>query len=98
LKTGQSHEGLFFSSLSFAYKCSVGLGSFFAGYLLKIIAFPSQTAVADVSPAAISSLGWITGPLIMLLYLSSIFFIARYPITQENYAEIRSQLDKRAGN
>jgi GPH family glycoside/pentoside/hexuronide:cation symporter len=57
LKTGQSHEGLFFSSLSFAYKCSVGLGSFFAGYLLKIIAFPSQTAISffNILHSAISN-------------------------------------------
>jgi len=95
LKTGQSHEGLFFSALSFAYKCSVGLGSFVAGYLLKIIAFPSQTAVADVPQSIINNLGWVTGPLIMVPYLLSIFFIARYPMTKDDYNSIRAQLDLR---
>ena len=93
LKTGNSHEGLFFSALSFAYKCSVGIGSFAAGILLKIIAFPTQTTVADMPKEVITNLGWITGPLIMALYLSSIFLIVSYPLTQEKHAEIRSQLD-----
>ena len=42
LKSGKRNEGIFFSTLSFAYKCTVGIGYLGGGFLLKIISFPTQ--------------------------------------------------------
>ncbi len=41
--TNQRHEGLFFSTMSFAFKLTVGLGYVIAGIVLKLISFPTQT-------------------------------------------------------
>jgi len=91
--SGARQEGLFFSALSFAYKCSVGLGYLLAGILLNWIAFPKQTTVADVPAEAIYGLGLVGGPLTFFIYILGTFFISAYPITKERYAEIRKQLN-----
>jgi len=57
LHTGDRQEGLFFAALSFAYKCTVGLGYVIAGIILNWIAFPKQVTVADVPVETIRSLG-----------------------------------------
>ena len=95
LETGIREEGLFFSTMSFAYKCTVGFGYLFAGLLLKWIAFPSQTALADIPQSAIDGLGWIGGYLLLGIYLLSLIFIRNYPIDKERYEEIRGQLKAR---
>jgi Na+/melibiose symporter-like transporter len=90
--TNQRHEGLFFSTMSFAYKLTVGLGYFFAGILLKLISFPTQTEIENIPTEIISKLGLIGGPLLMIIYFLSIFFILKYPITKQKYLEIRKKL------
>lgn len=94
LRTGNRQEGLFFAALSFAYKCTIGFGYFFAGLLLNWIAFPKQTEVANVPEEAIQGLGLIGGPFSFFLYIIAILFIMLYPITKERFEEIRMQLDK----
>ncbi len=93
LETGQRQEGLFFSTISFAYKCSSGLGYFFAGLLLSWIAFPKQVEVSEVPAETLHNLGIIGGPVLMLIYISSLLFVVFYPIDKERYAEIRVALD-----
>ncbi len=92
LKTNNRNEGLFFSSMSFAYKCTVGLGYFIAGVLLEIIAFPKQVGVEDVPIKAIEGLGFIGGPVLMSTYLIAIIFLIAYPINKKRYNEIRVAL------
>lgn len=93
LATSQRQEGLFFSTMSFAYKCTIGIGSLVAGYLLNWISFPKQTAVGDVPQEAIDGLGIIGGPILLCCYLASIIFVVFYPISKGRYNEIRSKLD-----
>lgn len=94
LKSGTRQEGLFFSTMSFAYKMTTGLGSFIAGLLLNWIAFPKQAEKGEVPQAAIDGLGIIGGPILLAFYLSSIIFIFFYPITKKRYFEIRGALNK----
>ena len=95
LVSGERQEGLFFSTLSFAYKCTVGFGYFFAGLLLNWIAFPKQTEIADVPVAAIDGLGLVGGPITFVIYIFSIVFLFFYPITKGRYLEIQAALKKR---
>jgi glycoside/pentoside/hexuronide:cation symporter, GPH family len=97
LSSGTRQEGLFFSALSFAYKCTTGIGMLVAGLLLNMIAFPKQAAVKDVPPEAIYKLGLIGGPLLLLFYWLSILFIRYYPITNARYQSIREQLNVNRG-
>lgn len=93
LKTNKREEGLFFSSMSFAYKCTVGLGYLVAGILMKWIAFPTQVSVEAVPQDAIDNLGLVGGPIVFCFYLFSLLFIAFYPISKKRYESIRTQLD-----
>ena len=93
LRTQKREEGLFFSSMSFAYKCTVGLGYLLAGILLKLIAFPTQVSVDAVPEEAINGLGLVGGPLVFIFYLFSLLFISFYPISKKRYESIRAQLD-----
>lgn len=87
------NEGFFFSTLSFAYKCTVGFGYFFAGILLDLIQFPKQiTDITKIDGSAINGLGIIGGPLMLVCYLSALIFIIRYPITKETHQEMRRNL------
>jgi Na+/melibiose symporter-like transporter len=95
LKTNKRDEGLFFSSMSFAYKCTVGLGYFVAGILLKIIAFPKQLNAEDIPKEAIEGLGIIGGPVLMSIYLLAIVFLAAYPINKKRHHEIRVALENK---
>ena len=92
--TKQRHEGLFFSTMSFAYKLTVGLGYFFAGILLKLISFPTQTDIQNIPIETISKLGIIGGPLLMIIYFLSILFVLKYPLTRKQYEEIRATINK----
>jgi Na+/melibiose symporter-like transporter len=75
--------------MSFAYKLTVGFGYFFAGILLKLISFPTQTDINDIPTETISKLGIIGGPVLMTIYFVSILFILKYPITKDIFKEIR---------
>ena len=89
------NEGFFFSTMSFAYKCTVGFGYFFAGILLDFIAFPKQvTQIEQVSQASINGLGMIGGPLILTVYLSSLLFIFSYPINKEIHQLIKKKINR----
>ena len=95
LSNNKREEGLFFSTMSFAYKCTVGLGYLVAGLILKAIAFPKQVELKDVSAEKLEWLGLIGGPILFLMYVSAIYFIISYPITKERYTEIRNGLELR---
>lgn len=91
-------EGLFFSSMSFAFKCTTALGAFFAGLILKFVEFPEHAKVGEVAEDTLYGLGIAGGPILFLCYLSSVVFILFYPITKEKYAEIRKSLDERSAS
>lgn len=93
LHTGERQEGMFFAALSFAYKCTIGLGYVIAGVILNYIAFPKQAMVEEVPAEAIRSLGVVGGPLTLFIYCFGILFILFYPINKARYLEIRQAID-----
>jgi glycoside/pentoside/hexuronide:cation symporter, GPH family len=104
--TNTRQEGLFFSSMSFAYKCTTGIGFFLSGILLSVIQFPEPEVVngviktiqiSDISSKTLYQIGLIGGPLSFFAYLVSLFFLQLYPISKARYKEIRATLN-RMGN
>jgi Na+/melibiose symporter-like transporter len=92
LESGRREEGLFFAAGSFAQKASFGLGAFAAGVGLDIIRFPKGASPADVPVDTLSSLAQISGPISMLLLLSSLLIIRHYPLDQAEHATITSKI------
>ena len=96
LQSNIRQEGLFFAFMSFAFKCSTGLGQFLAGILITLIAFPTRADISENSEETIYNLGLIGGPVLLTLYLMSLIFIVGYPISKSRYKEIRAALDTNA--
>ena len=93
--TGQRTEGLFFAARSFATKASYGLGSFFAGIGLDIIKFPTGATPETASPEAISSLAFLSGPLLFILFTATVLVSSRYPLNAAKHREIMKAIQAR---
>jgi len=85
IRTGRREEGLFFSATSFAAKVTSGLGTFLAGVILSLIAFPKGAAPGSVDPEVIFNLGLVLGPALMTLYLVAFGFVTRYDISRRGH-------------
>lgn len=98
LATGLRQEGIFVSAIAFTNKAVSGLGNFVGGVLLDAIGFPrgaEAAAVGAVPDEQVMLLGLLQGPGLVLFYLGSLVFLARYRITRERYREIRAELSAR---
>ena len=92
LATGRRNEGVISSTITFATKCADALGTLIAGILLSLIAFPTETAVGDVSPDTIAKLGLIYGPVVCLIWTGVLLSISRYRISRSRHREMLEQL------
>lgn len=91
LRNGKRQEGVFFAAVSFANKCTSGLGNFVAGVALDLIAWPRgpqiQTA-ADVPAETIHQLGLLYGPIVAGFVVVSVWCYSHYRLTRERHEEI----------
>jgi Na+/melibiose symporter-like transporter len=85
LETGLRQEGLFTSAIAFAAKATSGLGGFFAGVALDLIAFPRGAEAGAVPAGKVTALGLVVGPGLMVLYLVTLVFLSRYRITRARH-------------
>lgn len=98
LETGLRQEGIFVSAIAFMNKAVSGVGNFLGGVLLQAIGFPegaANAAVGAVPADVILRLGLLQGPGMMLFFLVSLVFLARFGISRARYAEIRRELAAR---
>jgi Na+/melibiose symporter-like transporter len=98
LRTGKRQEGMYSSAIAFTAKAVSGLGGFFAGIALDLIAFPRASAggvAPTVPPEKIFALGLVVGPMLMVLWLCSLIFLSRYRITRERHAQTHAELARR---
>jgi Na+/melibiose symporter-like transporter len=95
LDTGRRSEGIITSAVTFAGKCAYALGTFLGGLTLSLVEFPTETAVGDVAPDVIFDLGFVYGPLILVIFLGSVYAISRYPISRVQHEETLARLEGR---
>lgn len=97
LSSGRRTEGIFFGAVAFSGKLSSGLGTFFGGIGLDLIAFPRgvhiQTA-ADVDPVTIVELGIIYGPVVAAFGIVSVWCFTHYGLDRARHVQIVSELHK----
>jgi glycoside/pentoside/hexuronide:cation symporter, GPH family len=91
-------EGLYFSSLTFASKAALGLGSLISGICLDAIHFPSQQiasgASVSIPPAVVNHLGVLYGPVPALITALSLPLFLRYRLDRAALAAIRHRLNR----
>ena len=95
VETGRRNEGVIASSITFATKCADGFGALLGGALLSLIAFPTETDVADVPEDVIVNLGLIYGPLVFLIWMGVIIALSRYRISRTAHNETLQKLAER---
>jgi glycoside/pentoside/hexuronide:cation symporter, GPH family len=92
-------EGLYFASLSFAFKSATGLGSMIAGFLLDLIRFPSTTIASghavNIAPDILRNLGLLYGPAAGCITAASLFFFSRYRLNRAAHDAITEALAQR---
>ena len=94
-RTGRRQEGVFFGASAFANKCSAGLGTMFAGFVLEAIAWPTGSAVrtaADVSADTVFQLAFIAGPAISLIAIPGVLCFKGYALTRARLENIQADL------
>ena len=101
LRNGKRQEGIFFAAVSFANKCTTGLGNIVAGVALDLIAWPRgpqiQTA-ADVPAETIHQLGLLYGPIVAGFVIVCVWCYSHYHLTQQRHQEIMVALTRDAAS
>ncbi|HVH08010.1 MAG TPA: hypothetical protein VNE71_18600, partial [Myxococcota bacterium] len=85
----------FQAAVAFAVKAASGLGGFFAGVALDVIAFPRGADAGPVTPDKVRALGLAVGPGLMAFYFLTLFFMTRYRITRARHREVLAELERR---
>ncbi len=95
LATGLRQEGLFMATITFTTKATSGLGGLFAGIAIDLVHFPRQAAIGSVAPETIRALGLAVGPGLMVFYVLTLLFVARYRLTRAVHRRVLAELDRR---
>ena len=99
LATGRRQEGVFFGASAFANKCSAGLGTLLAGWVLTWIDWPTGPEIrsaADIPADTVFQLAFVSGPVIALLAIPGVLCIAGYKLDRGRLDEIQAQLKNSA--
>ncbi|MES3021602.1 MAG: MFS transporter [Pseudomonadota bacterium] len=98
LMFGARCEGLYYSSLVFAGKAAIGIGSMVAGFLLTMIGLgrPDQVAVAALNPDAATWLGMIWGPGHALMFAATVPVLLAYKLDKRRHAQVHVRLSQAA--
>ena len=93
-KFGQRADGLMSSSLTFINKFGMAVGGFIASFFLGLVGYVADAA----QPQSVLNMKvFLRFGMPVLGYIASLISMAFYEINDKKYAEIRSELDSRAG-
>jgi GPH family glycoside/pentoside/hexuronide:cation symporter len=92
-RTGERHEGMFYSLISLAQKIATSAAIPLALLVLDFSGYVSSNAVQPAS--AVNGIRLVAGPIPAALLCLGILFAAIYPLKRANYMEIALDLEKR---
>ena len=82
---GQRQEGMLYSARTFFSKADRALGTFIAGVVLDLIAFPAKAKPGEVAHDVIFNLGLVDSPLTIIPALIGALFYAGYRINKQTH-------------
>ncbi len=100
LRTGQRHEGIFYSFMVLLQKIALALGLFLVGQALNAAGFIESTAAqaTPVQPeSALLAIRIALGPLPTVALIGGLILAYFYPITQQKHQEVLDQLAQKRG-
>jgi Na+/melibiose symporter-like transporter len=95
--TGRRSEGVFVAANAFVQKATSGIGIFASSLLLGTIGFPRGATPGAVDPAIVRTLGLVYTPLLVVLYVVAIGFLASYRISRETHERNLRRLAESSG-
>ena len=95
IRTGRRSEGVFYAAVTFIKKTNQGIGTFIAGMLLQVVAFPSGVAPSEVPAETVWNLGALLVPCQYLLWTIMLVAIGFYRIDRgQHEAHLRVLADR----
>lgn len=91
-QNGKRREGLLYGGTSFAYKLATGIAVFLAGVALSVFGYAPGQVQTDTAKLGIRL---VIGIVPAALFLMSIYYARRYPLTAERHREIVKKLAER---
>jgi GPH family glycoside/pentoside/hexuronide:cation symporter len=92
-KTGERHEGMFYSLITLAAKVASSIAIPLALLVLDASGYISSSATQPAS--AITGIRIVTGPIPAVMLCLGILFAILYPLGRDNYSEIAKELEAR---
>jgi GPH family glycoside/pentoside/hexuronide:cation symporter len=96
LETGKRREGAFSACRSWILKLGMALGNLASGEILARTGFDA-TLGGNQAPHALWTIRFVLAAVPIAGLLISLFFLARFPLTQKRMGEIRQLLEARRG-
>jgi len=93
LRTGERHEGMFYSLITLAQKVASSAAVPLALLVLDFTGYVPNSAAQPAS--AVLGIRLVTGPIPALLLCMGILFAALYPLGRERYSQIAKELEAR---
>jgi glycoside/pentoside/hexuronide:cation symporter, GPH family len=90
LYTGRRREGLIYALFTFGQKIAGSIGVFSNAIVASVFGY--RQGVIEQSATTVSAIRWMAGPVAALVFLISIFFVLRFPITKAKHYEARLKL------
>lgn len=93
LESGQRHEGMYYSLVTLFRKMTISLA---VPLTLVVLGWSGYVANAEAQPpSAILGLILLVGVVPSIFFLTGAIFARRLPITREDFARVRAELDRR---
>ncbi|GAB4481605.1 MAG: MFS transporter [Anaerolineales bacterium] len=100
-QSGERNEGLYFGAITLFRKLSGAFAGFLALQALNLFGYqapPESVTVWQQNPSALTAIRWMTGPFSALLVLAAVIVAWKYPLTRQQYDQIRTVLAARQKN
>jgi GPH family glycoside/pentoside/hexuronide:cation symporter len=92
-KTGERHEGMFYSLVTLIRKATTSLAVPAVGLVLQFTGYVPNAA--QQPPSALLGIRIVIGPIPAVLLCIGILFAVLYPLSREEYAAIAQELERR---
>jgi GPH family glycoside/pentoside/hexuronide:cation symporter len=92
-KTGERHEGMFYSLVTLIRKATTSLAVPAVGLILQFTGYVPNAA--QQPPSALLGIRIVIGPIPAVLLCLGILFAILYPLSREEYAGIAQELERR---
>ncbi len=90
LASGRRREGLVYALFTFGQKIAGSIGVFSNAIVASVFGY--QQGLVEQSAPTIAAIRWMAGPVAAVIFLLSVIFVLRFPITRAKHLEAKQKL------